>query len=163
MAVSIATRLPNAAARRTPETTRATMAGSVATRRFSLRDDLVEIVVLERTHWIDLDDLKGQPQRRASEYVGGRGFQGSENVLGRLLPHFGRAPGADARLHVDEAVVHVTFGVLLGTRPYTSRSKSSTISGRRSFHQSSGVVTFCPFFNVSGSGRSGNGFALAGS
>jgi hypothetical protein len=51
--------------------------------------------------------------------------------------------------------VQVTFGTSFGTRPKTSRSKSSTISGRRSFHHASGVATFPPFFNVRGSGRSG--------
>src|SRR4051812_13102438 len=39
------------------------------------------------------------------------------------------------------ATSHVTLGTSLGTRPYTSASKYSTISGRRSFHQISGVVT----------------------
>ena len=37
--------------------------------------------------------------------------------------------------------VHVTFGTLRGTRPSTSRSNSSTISGRRCFHHASAVVT----------------------
>jgi hypothetical protein len=50
---------------------------------------------------------------------------------------------------------HFTAGTLAGTRPITSRSKSSTISGRRCFHHASAVVTLRPFFNVSGSGRSG--------
>ncbi len=59
--------------------------------------------------------------------------------------------------------VHVTFGTFFGTRPKTSRSKSSTISGRRTFHHCSAVVTFWPFFVTSGSGRSGKGLALAGS
>ena len=49
--------------------------------------------------------------------------------------------------------VHVTFGTFLGTRPSTSRSKSSTISGRRCFHHIAGVVTFLPFFSVRTSGR----------
>ena len=59
--------------------------------------------------------------------------------------------------------VHVTFGVLAGTRPYISRSKASTISGRRRDHHPSAVVTLPPSFSVSGSGRFGNGFALASS
>ena len=37
---------------------------------------------------------------------------------------------------------HVTFGTLRGMRPSTSRSNNSTISGRRSFHHTSAVVTF---------------------
>ena len=58
------------------------------------------------------------------------------------------------------ATVHVTDGTFFGTRPITSRSKSSTISGRRCFHHISGVVTFSPFFSVSTSGRFGNGLAF---
>ena len=50
---------------------------------------------------------------------------------------------------------HFTAGTPAGTRPNTSRSKSSTISGRRCFHQTSAVVTLRPFFNVRGLGRSG--------
>jgi hypothetical protein len=49
---------------------------------------------------------------------------------------------------------HVTAGVFLGTRPYTSRSKSSLISARRAFHCAA-VVTRRPLFMTSGSGRSG--------
>src|SRR5262245_42150 len=52
-------------------------------------------------------------------------------------------------------ISHVTLGTFWGTRPMTSRSKSSTISGRRLFHHVSGLVTFFPFRNVSASGRSG--------
>ena len=59
--------------------------------------------------------------------------------------------------------VHVTFGTFFGTRPKTSRSKSSTISGRRTFHHCAAVVTFWPSFVTSGSGKSGKGLALAGS
>ena len=58
------------------------------------------------------------------------------------------------------STVHVTEGTSFGTRPMTSRSKSSTISGRRCFHHISGVVTLSPFFSVSASGRFGNGLAL---
>ena len=58
---------------------------------------------------------------------------------------------------------HVDRRALAGTRPTTSRSKSSTISGRRSLHHASAVVTFAPFFSVSGSGRIGYGFASASS
>jgi hypothetical protein len=36
---------------------------------------------------------------------------------------------------------HLTFGVFFGVRPYTSRSKSSAISGRRCFHHISADVT----------------------
>ena len=49
----------------------------------------------------------------------------------------------------------VTLGVSLGVRPYTSRSKSSRISGRRLSHHVCASVTFCPFFNSNGSGRFG--------
>ena len=49
----------------------------------------------------------------------------------------------------------VTFGTVRGTRPNTSRSNSSTISGRRCFHQAAAVVTLRPFFSVSASGRFG--------
>ena len=40
----------------------------------------------------------------------------------------------------------VTLGTLGGTRPSTSRSKSSTISGRRCCHHCSADVTFLPVF-----------------
>src|SRR5688572_8716112 len=50
---------------------------------------------------------------------------------------------------------HFTAGTFAGTRPNTSRSKSSTISGRRCFHHASAVVTLRPLFKVRGSGRSG--------
>ena len=53
------------------------------------------------------------------------------------------------------ATVQVTSGTCPGTRPNISRSKSSTISGRRTFHHPPGVVTRCPFFDVSGSGKLG--------
>ncbi len=56
--------------------------------------------------------------------------------------------------------VHVTLGTFFGTRPITSRSKSSTISGRRCFHHIFALVTFLPFFSVNASGRFGKGFAL---
>src|SRR5215471_3605421 len=55
--------------------------------------------------------------------------------------------------------VHVTFGRFFGTRPSTSRSKSSTISGRRCSHHTLAEVTFFPFFNVNASGNCGKGFA----
>jgi hypothetical protein len=61
------------------------------------------------------------------------------------------------------ATVHVTFGTFFGTRPSTSRSKSSTISGRRWSHQTLAVVTFLPFFNFKTSGRFGYGFAVLSS
>lgn len=57
----------------------------------------------------------------------------------------------------------VIAGMCFGVRPYTSRSKSSRISGRRCFHRLSAVVTRWPFFNLSGSGRTGKGLALASS
>ena len=65
----------------------------------------------------------------------------------------------------DHCVVTLqcTLGTSFGTRPIISRLKSSTISGRRCFHQISAVVTFSPFFNTSGSGRSGTGLAFSGS
>ena len=44
--------------------------------------------------------------------------------------------------------VQVTFGTFAGTRPSTSRSKSSTISGRRLSNHISAEVTGCPFFSV---------------
>ena len=50
---------------------------------------------------------------------------------------------------------HFTAGTMRGTRPKTSRSNSSTISGRRCFHHVSALATVRPFFSVSGSGRSG--------
>ena len=49
---------------------------------------------------------------------------------------------------------HATFGVAVGVRPYTSRSKRSLISARRRF-QSAGVRTGVPSSNFSGSGRTG--------
>src|ERR1019366_2201012 len=51
--------------------------------------------------------------------------------------------------------VHVTLGTLFGTRPNTSRSKSSTISGRRWLVHWAAVVTFLPFLRVRTSGRLG--------
>ena len=48
--------------------------------------------------------------------------------------------------------VHVILGAFGGTRPSTSRSKSSTISGRRCFHHISGVVTGRPSFSLRISG-----------
>src|SRR6266566_7109124 len=55
----------------------------------------------------------------------------------------------------------VTLGTFFGTRPYTSRSKSSWISARRAFHCLT-VVTLLPFFIVMSSG-SGYLFAVASS
>src|SRR5262245_46692603 len=60
---------------------------------------------------------------------------------------------------VSGVAVHVTFGTLFGTRPTTSRSKASRISGRRRVVHISAVVTFVPFSSVKGSGRSGKGLA----
>jgi hypothetical protein len=60
-------------------------------------------------------------------------------------------------------VAHETRGTSAGIRPTTSRSKSATISGRRWPHHASAVVTFAPFFSVSGSGSRGYGFASASS
>src|SRR6266542_4911821 len=57
----------------------------------------------------------------------------------------------------DLVTSQVTFGAVFGTRPTTSLSKSSTISGRRWFHHCAFVVTFLPFFRVRTSGRSGYG------
>ena len=57
---------------------------------------------------------------------------------------------------------HLTAGMFLGTRPYTSRSKSSLISARRAFHCDA-VVTRVPFSITSGSGSSGYGLAVASS
>ncbi|MEI9903368.1 MAG: hypothetical protein WDN06_04875 [Asticcacaulis sp.] len=59
----------------------------------------------------------------------------------------------------EASAVHVTFGVSAGTRPYISRSRPSTISGRRCCHHWSAVVTFPPFFRVRISGQSGYGLA----
>src|SRR5262245_61445845 len=61
------------------------------------------------------------------------------------------------------ATSHVTLGTSLGTRPYTSASKYSTISGRRSVHQASGVVTGLRALVTIISGRWGQGLALASS
>src|SRR5207248_8826064 len=55
--------------------------------------------------------------------------------------------------------LQVTVGMSRGSRPYTSRSMSSTISGRRSVHHCSAVVTGLPFLRVRTSGRTGYGFA----
>ena len=66
--------------------------------------------------------------------------------------------------HSSVAVAdHVTFGTLRGIRPTTSRSKSSTISGRRCVFQTRADVTFVPFASVSTSGRIGYGLASASS
>ncbi len=59
--------------------------------------------------------------------------------------------------------LQVTFDAAPGARPSTSRSKSSTISGRRWVHHVSAVVTLVPFLSVRTSGRSGNGLAVASS
>src|ERR1017187_7611725 len=56
-----------------------------------------------------------------------------------------------------------TLGATLGTRPQTSRSKSSAISGRRLLHQTLADFTFLPFFSTSGSGSFGYGLAFASS
>ena len=56
-----------------------------------------------------------------------------------------------------------TSGTFRGTRPSTSRSKSSMISGRRCLIHASRVVTLRPFFSVRTSGRSGYGLAFASS
>ena len=65
---------------------------------------------------------------------------------------------ADTRLtigyFVEYVLLHVTLGTSFGTRPSTSRSKSSTISLRRVSHIAA-VVTFFPFFNVRTSGSFG--------
>ena len=50
---------------------------------------------------------------------------------------------------------HFTAGVCCGTRPYTSRSKSSTSCGRRWSHHIFADVTFWPSFITSGSGGGG--------
>jgi hypothetical protein len=54
----------------------------------------------------------------------------------------------------------VTLGVLLGTRPYISLSKSSTISGLLFDYQVLAFFTGFPFFKINALGKSGNGFAL---
>ena len=76
------------------------------------------------------------------------------------LPMVGLSPTMPLAVSVT---VHVTFGTDFGTRPSTSRSKSSTISGRRCLFHMSADVTFRPFFSVSGSGSIGNGLASASS
>jgi hypothetical protein len=64
--------------------------------------------------------------------------------------------GRDPSDHSSDAVAdHVTLGTLRGIRPMTSRSKSSTISGRRCVFQTRADVTFVPFASVSASGRIG--------
>jgi hypothetical protein len=75
------------------------------------------------------------------------------------LPTTGKLPIVPRAL---SATVHVTFGTFGGIRPTTSRSKSSTISLRRSGHIAA-AVTLRPSFNVSASGRSGKGLASASS
>src|SRR4051794_9924475 len=50
---------------------------------------------------------------------------------------------------------HATAGTCWGIRPYPSRSKSSTISGRRCFHHCSEVVTASPLLSASTLGRLG--------
>ena len=67
------------------------------------------------------------------------------------------------RSSVVAVTSQVTFGTFAGTRPYTSRSKSSTISGRRLVHQTSGVVTRPPSLRTNGSGKVGYGLAFASS
>ena len=42
-------------------------------------------------------------------------------MLGRLLPDFGRAAFADAGLHMDEAVVGMSVGDLVGIAAFASR------------------------------------------
>src|SRR5690606_34634513 len=49
----------------------------------------------------------------------------------------------------------VTLGTFSGTRPYTSRSNTSTIPGLRVFHHIPGVVTFFPLLVTNISGNSG--------
>ena len=56
------------------------------------------------------------------------------------LPFAGKLPTSPPVTF--ETTVQVTFGTLAGTQPTTSRSKSSTISGRRRFHHISAVLTF---------------------
>src|SRR3954453_23798424 len=65
------------------------------------------------------------------------------------LPITGRPPTTNLSVR---ATFQLTFGTLAGTRPSTSRSNASTISGLRSFHQASAVATFLPLSRVSGSG-----------
>src|SRR4249919_3055980 len=76
------------------------------------------------------------------------------------LPTTGRPPTWNCSVRLTR---HATVGTVRGTRPSTSRSKSSTISGRRCFHHASALVTFLPFLSVSGSGSSGYGLATASS
>src|ERR1017187_6174279 len=73
------------------------------------------------------------------------------------LPTTGWEPTVASTVFVT---VHVTFGTSLGTRPTTSRSKSSTISGRRCSHHIPGEVTFTPFLSTSTVGKLANGLAL---
>ena len=61
---------------------------------------------------------------------------------------------------VVDATSQRTAGTLAGTRPRISRSKSSTSSGRRWFHQTLAEVTGLPLFRTSGLGRLGQGLAL---
>ncbi len=64
------------------------------------------------------------------------------------LPITGRPPTVDSTVRVTD---HVTLGTFFGTRPSTSRSKSSTISARRLDHIAA-VVTLRPSFIVRISG-----------
>ena len=72
----------------------------------------------------------------------------------------GRPPTFSAAV---DATRHSTFGTVFGTRPYTSRSKSSTISGRRVSHQVFASVTRFPLLSTSGSGSFEWGPAFASS
>ena len=77
------------------------------------------------------------------------------DVADQLL---GRRPARPPTVHVARCcvTVHVTFGTFFGTRPSTSRSKSSTISGRRCFHHTSALRDLaCRSSSVSTSGRFG--------
>jgi hypothetical protein len=76
------------------------------------------------------------------------------------VPTTGRSPTIPLAVSVT---THVTVGTFAGTRPSTSRSKSSTISGRRRVRHMSAEVTVVPFFSVRISGRSGKGLASASS
>ena len=87
-------------------------------------------------------------------------IDGYDELSGRPTSCFsitGKTPAFDLTVLVT---VQVTLGTFGGTRPNTSRSKSSTISGRLSCHHSVAVVTFLSLLSVRASGRSGKGLAL---
>ena len=75
-------------------------------------------------------------------------------ALARIMPTYSIS---------STSTVQVTSGTFSGTRPYTSRSKSSTISGLLTSHHCLAVVTFFPALVFISSGITGKGLALLSS